>query len=505
MNMGTTGILLDVSAAGSRVALGSPRAEAHRFEFSGLDHISRSEVELARRLAWILPDGLLAGESSEALQGALHRIFDTKVQIWLDYAHIAPPTTLHTLIAKPTFLAAIAASAHAARGLIEVDLVLAHGMIDLLLGAPVESAVARPLTEIEQGVLSYVMIETLRALSQARATERGATHLRLDRVLASVDEGVALLADEPNVAVVELNVVVGTATTGYVRLLLPASVVQASAPPEATPLRRARRLERLQHKRNLWGDLRIPLRAEIGTAELTGSDFAALRPGNVMLVDMMATRSDKGEEGRAILRVGLGRAGHFEAKTEVVNGSYRATVEQIVLTAGIGDEDAEAGSEEHEEPAESQNEPAEAAAPSEGEPAEGEDESAEALGADEEKEWTDTTAIMEMDEIMGDDPASPEESSQEGKASNVKPKKDESIRADAAELLNDVPLQVVVELGRVSVTAEELVSFHVGKIIELRRGPGDPVELSVNGKLVAHGEVVEVEGQLGVRVLALAE
>jgi flagellar motor switch protein FliM len=80
----------------------------------------------------------------------------------------------------------------------------------------------------------------------------------------------------------------------------------------------------------------------------------------------------------------------------------------------------------------------------------------------------------------------------------------ESIKEDAAELLNDVPLQIAVELARVPVTAEQVVSLHVGKVLELGCAPGEPVDLSVNGKIVARGELVEIEGQLGVRVLTIA-
>jgi len=48
-----------------------------------------------------------------------------------------------------------------------------------------------------------------------------------------------------------------------------------------------------------------------------------------------------------------------------------------------------------------------------------------------------------------------------------------------------------------------VVSLKVGQIVDLGRAPGDPVELSVNGKLVARGDLVEVEGSLGVRITAL--
>jgi flagellar motor switch protein FliM len=74
---------------------------------------------------------------------------------------------------------------------------------------------------------------------------------------------------------------------------------------------------------------------------------------------------------------------------------------------------------------------------------------------------------------------------------------------EAPELLNDIPLHVAVELARVQITAEEVVALRAGQVLRLGKGPGEGVELSVNGKVVAHGELVEIEGQLGVRVTSL--
>ncbi len=54
------------------------------------------------------------------------------------------------------------------------------------------------------------------------------------------------------------------------------------------------------------------------------------------------------------------------------------------------------------------------------------------------------------------------------------------------------------------ITAEEVVALKVGQVIDLNRVAGEPIDLSVNGKIVARGELVEVDGNLGVRVLSLA-
>ena len=48
------------------------------------------------------------------------------------------------------------------------------------------------------------------------------------------------------------------------------------------------------------------------------------------------------------------------------------------------------------------------------------------------------------------------------------------------------------------------LALQVGQVVDLNRVAGEPVEMSVNGKVVARGELVEVEGHLGVRILSLA-
>ena len=67
-------------------------------------------------------------------------------------------------------------------------------------------------------------------------------------------------------------------------------------------------------------------------------------------------------------------------------------------------------------------------------------------------------------------------------------------------LIMDVPLEVTVELGRTSKSISDILDFAPGTIIELDRIAGEPIDVLVNGKLVAKGEVVVIEESFGVRV-----
>jgi flagellar motor switch protein FliN/FliY len=64
----------------------------------------------------------------------------------------------------------------------------------------------------------------------------------------------------------------------------------------------------------------------------------------------------------------------------------------------------------------------------------------------------------------------------------------------------DVSLQVRVELGSTRMTVEEVLAISPGSIVELDRLAGEPVDIVVNDRLIARGEVVVVEENFGVRV-----
>jgi len=63
-----------------------------------------------------------------------------------------------------------------------------------------------------------------------------------------------------------------------------------------------------------------------------------------------------------------------------------------------------------------------------------------------------------------------------------------------------VPLEVTVELGRTSKSIKEILEFTPGTIIELNKIAGESIDVLVNGKYVAKGEVVVLEENFGVRI-----
>jgi type III secretion protein Q len=75
--------------------------------------------------------------------------------------------------------------------------------------------------------------------------------------------------------------------------------------------------------------------------------------------------------------------------------------------------------------------------------------------------------------------------------------------AQADALLRDLPVELVCELGRVTVSGRELLELEPGAVVPLGRPLAGPVDLCVGGRLVGHGELVDIEGEIGVRVVQL--
>jgi flagellar motor switch protein FliN len=74
-----------------------------------------------------------------------------------------------------------------------------------------------------------------------------------------------------------------------------------------------------------------------------------------------------------------------------------------------------------------------------------------------------------------------------------------SANAQASDVVLDIGVQIALEVGRARMTIRDLLALGAGSVIELTRPAGDPLDVYVNDRLVARGEVVMVNERYGVR------
>lgn len=87
-------------------------------------------------------------------------------------------------------------------------------------------------------------------------------------------------------------------------------------------------------------------------------------------------------------------------------------------------------------------------------------------------------------------------------ADNIKAGDDalNKLKVQNLDFILDIPLKVTVELGRTTVIIKDLLQLGQGSVLELDKLAGEPLEILVNGKLVAKGEVVVVNEKFGIRL-----
>jgi flagellar motor switch protein FliN/FliY len=98
-------------------------------------------------------------------------------------------------------------------------------------------------------------------------------------------------------------------------------------------------------------------------------------------------------------------------------------------------------------------------------------------------------------------------------ADNVKPAELQDLSSAAApkpgapdlELIRDIPVTLQVELGRTDMMVQDVLELTPGKVIELDRLAGEPLDILVNGKLLAKGEVVVVDENFGIRLTSIVD
>ena len=72
------------------------------------------------------------------------------------------------------------------------------------------------------------------------------------------------------------------------------------------------------------------------------------------------------------------------------------------------------------------------------------------------------------------------------------------------EFLMDIPVKVVVELGKANVELGEILRMGLGSVLELEKPAEDPLDVHINGKLIGRGEVVVVNNRFGIKLTEIA-
>jgi flagellar motor switch protein FliN/FliY len=108
-------------------------------------------------------------------------------------------------------------------------------------------------------------------------------------------------------------------------------------------------------------------------------------------------------------------------------------------------------------------------------------------------DWADALAEAGSGGSDNAQPADLENLEAESKGSSI----DEDVNL---EVILDIPVTIAMEVGSTKINIRNLLQLNQGSVIELDRMAGEPLDIKVNGTLIAHGEVVVVNEKFGIRL-----
>ncbi len=116
-------------------------------------------------------------------------------------------------------------------------------------------------------------------------------------------------------------------------------------------------------------------------------------------------------------------------------------------------------------------------------------------------EWEAAMAEQSDDDDSGDDSADFDQRSDADRVPLDELTEDEEPNTNPdLDVILDIPVSISMEVGRTSISIRNLLQLNQGSVIELDRLAGEPLDVLVNGTLIAHGEVVVVNEKFGIRM-----
>lgn len=267
-----------------------------------LPKLSREACDLERRLWTLLPlDAQTA--VGEALQSVLTR-----------HTHVANAWALGTIetttygrfsetVGDASVLAVVQPEAHPERILFELEADLARWCVARLLGDEGDARATEPvpLSESEQGVLQYLVMDALAAVHTALGTIP-LFHWRFHRLIVKQAAQAELLVPRASVVVIAWRLQLGE-RVHVLRALIPHTVLQRATQAQAPRSSQAALLARARQ----FDDERCETWIEGGRCELSPADLASLEPGDVILLEDSTLQLASGRPtGDIIVRVGYG-------------------------------------------------------------------------------------------------------------------------------------------------------------------------------------------------------
>jgi flagellar motor switch protein FliM len=289
------------------------------FDFTKLPKVSRQEAKLLEAIQTYLPRAGFSEELAKAIKILVGREIGPKFSFHRDHmAVVNIPQKLQGLTRQGVYLLFNLPPLDQ-KGILEIDPLIAHMAIDKLLGGTGEAlTMIRPLTEIEEAVLSFLCLKIF-SLIFDRCGKQARVHFRMEGFRSSPEEIIPLFRNAPEGVSLSFHLTLGD-RAGYARLLLPTPMAQKTLlePLEGVAsqgLGMEREMEYYGARLANLGYLQTEVWTELGRTSLKVADINRLEPGDVIVLERTQARVQAGRlSGSLPVRIGRGERGSFRGE-----------------------------------------------------------------------------------------------------------------------------------------------------------------------------------------------
>lgn len=283
--------------------------------WSNLKKVSEAEARYSEAAWSLFPSTSGRDDISISIRKMLMKHLGERAFYYIDNVTTEPSLSFISRLPESAVMAVIGANSGDSKIILHIDNMLAHLIIDKLLGGAGDvSASDRPLSETEAGVLQYFVMQALANIWQSCGRNEKA-HFRFEKFIYGGPAAEQNVSRKETLVIFSFKVGIGE-NSGFVRACLPGSMLDRAEFLESSKLddvELAKRFENLAR----FNFIRTALWAEAGNASLSSKELGALEEGDVIIFDECGIgMSDNIVSGEVRLKVGRGEEGGLSASIE---------------------------------------------------------------------------------------------------------------------------------------------------------------------------------------------
>ena len=255
-----------------------------RYKYKDLPRLSRQQADVVNALLLRLPQTPFEHDFKQRLRQELEPLVHVELDFWLEHVRSEDVSVIIERLPEPCCIGMVSLQPSPHYAVLEMDLTVAQQAIDRLLGGNAEDFDGqRPLSEIEEGIFSFLLLKVLRLMQSDFGSEQQVS-LKLAGIVGNKENLQSRLRDYRSMVTLSFKFFFD-GEAGFAKIHLPTEWVNSElashVPLEGPALSRS--LRRIQEVIPRVAAIEVPLQVEVGRVPFGLADLESIEPGDIVL------------------------------------------------------------------------------------------------------------------------------------------------------------------------------------------------------------------------------